>query len=334
LDNRSNNHHEKPVGPPLVIQASGLTKEFGDQVAVKDVVLQIPQGTIFGLIGPSGCGKTTTVRLLTGVLKPTSGQVTVFNEEPGKFSPASLRRIGYMPQHFVLYPGLTVWQNLNFSASLYGMGLRRGEAMQRLLDFVELAQHRHKSARDISGGMQRRLALASTLVHNPRLLFLDEPTAGIDPVLRRKFWDYFKDLQAEGRTLFVTTQYVGEAAYCDLVGVMDEGRLVYMETPAGLRHRAYGGDMVDLRATGSLDRRVIDALTEQDFVQGRVSRLDGSSVRLVVNEASTAIPALMDWAKAHSLAVASVEEYSPPLDDVFVELMRRAQREKEAVDVG
>ena len=181
-----------------VISAKHLTKKFGDETAVQDVSFDVPRASIFGFIGPSGSGKTTTVRLLTGVYTPTDGQVIVLDRNPARFSQSERARIGYMPQLFVLYPNLTVWENLNFAASLYGMSLFRGKRLKEALNFVELYEHRSKLARNISGGMLRRLSLATTLVHDPQLLFLDEPTAGIDPVLRRKFWDHFRELKDQG----------------------------------------------------------------------------------------------------------------------------------------
>jgi len=202
--------------------------------------MQVPRGTIFVLLVPSGCGKTPPVRFLTGFFKPTSATLSVLGKNPSDFSNSDREKMGYLIQQFVLYPELTVWENLNFAASFYGVGIFRRRRLNKLLDFVELAGDKNKLARDLSGGMKRRLSLAAALVHKPELLFLDEPTAGIDPLLRRKFWDYFKELQADGHTLFITTQYVGEAAYCDLVGVMYGGRLLMIETPDGLRRKAYG----------------------------------------------------------------------------------------------
>ncbi len=227
-----------------VISAKHLTKKFGDETAVQDVSFDVPRASIFGFIGPSGSGKTTTVRLLTGVYTPTDGQVIVLDRNPAKFSQGERARLGYMPQLFVLYPNLTVWENLNFAASLYGMSLFRGKRLKEALKFVELYEHRSKLARNISGGMLRRLSLAATLVHDPQLLFLDEPTAGIDPVLRRKFWDHFRELKNQGRTIFITTQYVSEADNCDLVGVQNNGKLLLVDTPQGIQtsrlRRRYG----------------------------------------------------------------------------------------------
>jgi len=175
-----------------VVETADLTKAFGKDLAVQSLTMQVPRGTIFGFVGPSGCGKTTTVRLLTGFYKPTSGTLSVLGKKPTDFSKSDREKIGYLIQQFVLYPDLTVWENLNFAASFYGVGLFRWQRLNKLLDFVELKGDKNKLARDLSGGMKRRLSLAATLVHNPELLFLDEPTAGIDPLLRRKFWDYFK----------------------------------------------------------------------------------------------------------------------------------------------
>jgi ABC-2 type transport system ATP-binding protein len=303
-----------------------MTKKFLDEPAVQDVTFDIPAGMIFGFIGPSGSGKTTTIRLLTGFYAPTEGEVTVFGTPPVKFSQSTLERIGYMPQLFVLYPQLTVWENLNFAASIYGMGLRRSQRLNQVLEFVELADHKGKPAGRISGGMQRRLSLASTLVHDPDLIFLDEPTAGIDPVLRRKFWDHFKELQNQGRTLFVTTQYVGEAAYCDLVGVMSKGRLLMVGTPEELRRAAFGGEVVDLRTAERLDYRIVQRIADFPFVEKRmVRRLDEAGLRIIVDEASTAMPALINWANENNIEIASIEEYLPPFDDVFVELVQREE---------
>ncbi len=305
-----------------VIQAEKLTKQFGEEYAVRDVTFHVPEGKIFGFIGPSGSGKTTIVRLITGIYAPTSGNATILGMSP-KYFPQNLRqKVGYMPQLFALYPDLTVRENLNFSASLYGMGLFRRKKVNEMLNFVELKEHDHKRTSTISGGMQRRLSLACTLIHKPDIIFLDEPTAGIDPVLRRKFWDYFKMLHEQGRTLFVTTQYVSEAAYCDLVGLMAKGKLLMVETPEGLRHRAFGGDVVDLHVRNSGGIDIPGRLKQFPFLVGDPKRLNDGGHRMVVREAKPAIPALMEWCSQNQIEVQSVEEYLPPYDDVFVALVK------------
>jgi ABC-2 type transport system ATP-binding protein len=311
-----------------VVLTKDLTKKFGEQTAVDSLNMYVPRGAIFGFIGPSGCGKTTTVRLLTGIHEPTSGEARVLGKNPVHFSDSDREKIGYLIQQFVLYPELTVWENINFAASFYGVNPFRRKHLHKLLEFVELGEDRRKLAGNLSGGMKRRLSLAATLVHNPELLFLDEPTAGIDPILRRKFWDYFKELQTQGHTLFITTQYVGEAAYCDLVGVMYEGRLLMVDTPEGLRKKAFGGELVRIRATEGIRFEHRRQLEELPFTRGKVKIVGDQEVEMIVDEASTAIPLLVEWAQAKRLTLETIEEKSPLFDDVFVKII-----EKETVNV-
>lgn len=306
-----------------IVQTKQLTKMFGDEAAVDQMTMQVPRGTIFGFIGPSGCGKTTTVRLLTGIHKPTSGEVTVFGKDPTKFTKSDQERIGYLLQSFVLYPELTVWENLNFAASFYGVSLFRGKRLNELLEFVELSEDKRKLAGALSGGMQRRLSLAATLVHNPELLFLDEPTAGIDPLLRRKFWDYFKELQAEGHSLFITTQYVGEAAYCDFVGVMYGGKLLMVETPENLRKKAYGGEIVSIKTSDLIRYDHRKNLERLPFVKSKVKVISDQEIEVIVDEASTAIPELMEAFKGEGIPIETIEEIQPPFDDVFVKVIEK-----------
>ena len=313
-----------------VIQMRDVTKRFGEVSAVKDITLDVPQGGIFGFIGPSGCGKTTTVRLLIGNYEATEGDIDVLAKSPGDFTADDQRRIGYMPQLFILYPELTVWENLNFAASIYGYPMDREERLHELLDLVELTGHEKKLARNISGGMQRRLSLASTLVHEPELIFLDEPTAGIDPVLRRKFWNHFQVLKDRGHTLFVTTQYVGEAAYCDYVGVMRNGELLMVETPEILRYKALGGHVLDLRTEEPLSLEALVMLEDHPLIKDEITFLDQLTARMTVDDASTAIPQLLDWCRERDVGVQSINEWVPPFDDVFVMIMEQQQEEEEA----
>jgi ABC-2 type transport system ATP-binding protein len=316
-----------PGAPPPeasgpAVRARGLVRRFGDLTAVDGLDLDVPAGTIFGFIGPSGSGKSTTIRLLTGIDQPDEGEVAVLGSSPTGFSAAERKRLGYMPQLSVLFPTLSLRENLSFAASIYGMPLRRRRALRRVMELVELQADRRTRLKDASGGMQRRLALAAALVHEPSLIFLDEPTAGIDPVLRRKFWDHFSELRDSGRTLFVTTQYVSEAAYCDLVGVISEGKLIAVAPPDELRRQAYGGDIIDVSTGHPLSDNARSALADLDgVVRVDPTRKDGREHRIIVDDAGPALPALQEWFDNRDLRVQGIRQHVPQFDDVFVELV-------------
>jgi ABC-2 type transport system ATP-binding protein len=309
-----------------VIAVREATKRYGDEVAVDSLTLEVQAGTTLGVIGPSGSGKTTAVRLMTGIATPTSGEVEVFGTSPARFTAAERGRIGYMPQLGVLDPNLTLQENLEFVASLYGLPVRRRRRLREALRLVGLEGDARKLLRNASGGMQRRLSLAATLLHEPELIFLDEPTAGIDPVLRRSMWEEFGRLSSQGRTLVVTTQYVGEAAYCDRVAVLAGGRLLAVDTPVGLRRRAFGGELVDLVAAHRLEGELPDALASVDGVLG-VERtgVEGRAVRLLVEDASVALPRVQREVERRGGTVASAEPHVPSYDDVFVSLVERSR---------
>ena len=216
------------------IHVKDVFRSFGDVVAIDGVTMTVPQGALLGLIGPSGSGKTTLVRMLTGTLMPTSGQIRVLGEAPHAFQRSTRERIGYVPQDFVLYPDLTASENVAFVASLFGMfWWRRRKRVREVLELLDLWEVRDRLARDLSGGMRRRLEVACGLVHEPGVLFIDEPTAGVDPLLSREIWDEFRRL-SETRTLLVTTQSVEEAELCDHVAVLHRGRVIALDTPEGL----------------------------------------------------------------------------------------------------
>ncbi len=307
-----------------LIETEQLTKKFNGEFGVKEVSIRIPKNAIFGFIGPSGSGKTTTVRLLLGVYPPSSGSALVFGHQPHRFSQTDRSRIGYMPQLFMLQNGLTVWQNLAFVASLYGMLRHRKERIRKRLDLVELTGHEKKRASDLSGGMQRRLSLAAALLHDPDLIFLDEPTAGIDPVLRRKFWDHFQKLKEQGKTLFITTQYVAEAAYCDYVGVMSQGRLLMVETPENLKRIGMGGETIEIKFTDLLSQAQVAANRQQaDVAAGQIQLLNNEMLQVVVEDASRQIPSLLQWCQENEMSVKAAQKIEPSFDDVFVQLINR-----------
>ncbi len=307
-----------------IIETEQLTKKFNAEIGVEDLTIQIPRQTIFGFIGPSGSGKTTTVRLLLGIHPPTSGFAQVFGHQPHRFSQHDREKIGYMPQLFMLQNGLTVWQNMAFVASLYGMMRHRRQRIRKKLELVELTGHEKKRAVDLSGGMQRRLSLAAALLHDPELIFLDEPTAGIDPVLRRKFWDHFQDLKEQGNTLFITTQYVSEAAYCDYVGVMSEGRLLMVETPENLKRIGMGGEIIEIKFADLLTPSQMEAIREQaDLSAGQVQLMERQTLQVIVDDAAQRLPSLLGWCQENKITVKEAQKLEPSFDDVFVKLIER-----------
>jgi ABC-2 type transport system ATP-binding protein len=234
-------------------------------------------------------------------------------------------RIGYLPQHFVLYPMLTVQENLGFAAATYGLGpFRRRRQIAALLELVGLAEHRKQLARDISGGMQRRLALAATLIHRPDLVFLDEPTAGIDPILREQLWQQFREFQAAGRTQFVTTQYIAEAEYCDTVVLMDRGEIVALGSPEKLRQQAAGGDLVDVTIPD-----LYAYLTHLSEIRGVIDVLPASRerARLKVENAGALIPRIIATVQEAGGTVAAIEERQLTFNEVFVTLLERQGRD-------
>ena len=310
---------EKTSDP--IIEVREVKKRFGKEIAVNNASFHVPKGKIFGLIGPSGAGKTTIIRMLTGIYSPDEGEMRVLGQDPLHFSGKTRAAIGYMPQLFVLYPRLTVRENLHFAASMYGMGISRFKRIRETLEFIELEDHVRKQARRLSGGMQRRLSLSTALLHNPDLIFFDEPTAGIDPVLRKKIWEGFFDLRDQGKTLFVTTQYVSETANCDLVAVLSEGKIRIVDTPEGLRRAAYGGEVLEVEISKPLGPESYEQLQGLPFIQSDVVTHRGTLLRIIVDNAKSSIPIIMDWFGERGIEVQSIELDHPPFDDVFVELI-------------
>ncbi|MFN8557104.1 MAG: ABC transporter ATP-binding protein [Dehalococcoidia bacterium] len=300
--------------PIIELRAAGKT--FGRRTVLDTLTLDMDAGRIHGLIGPSGCGKTTLVRLLVGALAPTAGAVRVFGADPTAFTPAHRERIGYTPQGFVLYPTLTVAENARFVAGLYGVApWRRGRRVRELFQFLEIWEARRRLARDISGGMQRRLALACALIHRPSLLFVDEPTAGLDPILREKIWDYLRRLRDRGVTVVVTTQYIDEAVYCDSVAVMTDGRVVAVGSPDELRRRVQGGEAVVVEAD-RFGRADMVALWQEPAVQW-IEPAGPGALRITVDDAVAATPAITQALQSRGVELRGVRPHIATFDEVF-----------------
>ena len=304
-----------------------ISRHFGDVVALRDISFAVRPGRIVGVIGPSGAGKTTAIRLLTGVLRPTTGSIRILGGDPTKLSSRQRERIGLMPQHATLYDDLTAFENLDFVASVFGLLYpRRRRRMRATLSTLDLWDARHRRVGDLSGGMQRRLQLAAALVHEPDLLFLDEPTAGIDPILRQTIWTELEGLRDAGRTLIVTTQYVGEAERCDDVALIAAGRLIAYAPPEDLRRQAFGGELLEVETEAVVDATVLG----QDELVHDVVQVGPRTMHLTTSDAASATPSIIETVEQAGGSVAAVREYRPSFDDVFAQLVTRAQ-EQDAV---
>jgi len=324
-----NNQTQTDSAPLLFLENASL--DFGGGAGVFDLDLSLSKGAILGIIGPSGCGKTTTIRLINGIYGPTSGEVMVFDKKPLKFNASDKARIGYIPQQFILYPNLSAQENMHFMGGIYGMtSAERKVKIKSLLEFVDLIEARKRLARKMSGGMQRRLMLAGALLHDPDLLIADEPTAGIDPILRARIWDSFRELRDQGKTLMVTTQYVGEAAYCDLVAVMRNGRLVTVDTPKGLQRQAMGGEVVHIQVEENQQLEVLRFLQGLPQVH-KVERItaEPGGLYIYVDDSGKEIPNLLAILnEKQSITPKITEPYLPPFDEVFVRLIRASEKQQ------
>ncbi len=302
-----------------------LTKRFGDDTAVDGITLAVAPGTIVGIIGPSGAGKTTLVRLMTGALTPTDGEVRVMGEDPLRFKRETRERIGYMPQSFALSPDLTTRENVDFVASLFGLlWWRRRRRTREVLQWVDLWDVRSRRAGHLSGGMQRRLELASALVHDPEIAFLDEPTAGIDPLLRATIWQELGRLRDAGRTLLVTTQYVNEAESCDAVVLIAEGRAIATGTPDELRRTAMGGDVVSIETRDPVDAAIFREVPNVL----RLEQMGPNQIRATVADSSATLPDLVEAVTSQGGEVSSAAESNPSFDEVFAILVERSRLER------
>lgn len=297
------------------IRAESLTKRFGALSALEALSLTVSQGEIFGIVGPDGAGKTTTLRLLTSVMEPTSGDAWIMGHHVVEEASRVRENIGYMAQRFGLYPDLTVMENLNFYADLYGVsGQERKERIERLLGFSNLKPFQKRLAGHLSGGMKQKLGLACALIHRPKVLFLDEPTNGVDPVSRRDFWRILYQLLREGVTIVLSTAYLDEAERCSRVGLLHKGRLVALGTPQELKERL-GGSVLEVL---SPEPRRASRLLRQVLPLCPVG-LFGDRVHLVTRDPpETAMRAVADALREAGIGAVETRLVEPSLEDVFV----------------
>ncbi|HEX2950818.1 MAG TPA: ABC transporter ATP-binding protein [Armatimonadota bacterium] len=299
------------------IYAEGLQKRFGNITAVDGLDLHVHPGEIFGLVGPDGAGKTTTMRLLTGLLDADSGQAGVAGFDVLHNPEAVKKHIGYMPQRFSLYGDLTIEENITFFANIYHVP--RSERQQReqsLLEFSRLAPFRKRLAQNLSGGMKQKLALVCTLIHTPKVLFLDEPTTGVDPVSRRDFWKILYNLLQQGVTLFVSTPYMDEAERCNRVALMNNGKIMLCDTPTQLKERMHG-DLLEVVVTPLREARTL--LASLPGVLGM--QVFGDRLHVWVEDAKTAQHQIVSALSSNNMAISGIRQATPSLEDVFMSLV-------------
>jgi len=307
-----------PQSPVLNVQ--GLTKRFGSFTAVDGVTFQVMPGQVVGYLGPNGSGKTTTIRMLCGLLRPTAGTAQVMGLDVVQHPEGVKRKIGYMSQKFALYDDLTVRENLEFYAGVYDLTVQ--EERQRLPEILAMAgleTRTESTAADLSGGWRQRLALGCALVHRPPLLFLDEPTSGVDPVARREFWDLIYKLAAGGTTIFVTTHYMDEAEHCGRVGFMHSGHLLDFDTPRALKAKHLQGAAWSLNVTPLLD--AIELLVTLPGVAQ--ARLHGDRVQIIITPGAWTPDGLRARLVEGGLRINGIDAVEPTLEDVFTLLAHR-----------
>ncbi len=308
------------MSAPLVT-AQELTRTFGDFVAVDHVSFEVSRGEIFGFLGSNGAGKTTTIRMLCGLLAPTSGSATVDGLDVATQAQEIKRRVGYMSQRFSLYGDLTVGENLRFWGGAYGLF---GAAMQRRFDWAiataELTEQRRILVRDLSGGYRQRLALAAALLHEPPVVFLDEPTGGVDPAARRHFWDLIDELAAEGKTVFVTTHYMDEAERCHRVALMHAGRMIGLDTVPALKATFPAGSVVEVSCP-----RCAPALQALEAMPGvSEAALFGDKLHVVMKEGED--PSSLEASlRSAGFEPTEIRGIAPSLEDVFIRFIARAE---------
>ena len=301
-----------------IIEVEHLTRTFGTFLAVDDVSFAVQPGEIVGYLGPNGCGKTTTIRMLLGLLQPTSGSAHVLGFDAFSQTEEVRSRCGYMSQKFALYDDLTVQQNLAFYAGVYGV--REKSAVERTLALVGLIEHPSTLTRSLSAGWRQRLALGIALVHSPKLLFLDEPTSGVDPVARREFWELIYQLAAGGVTVFTTTHYMDEAEYCHRVGLMRSGKLLAFDTPTHLKNATLRADAWNITSASTTavfavleklpDRIQVSLLGDRVHLITRRGKLDDAQIATALTE--------------QGILDALVEAGEITLEDIFINLTHKA----------
>jgi len=307
-----------------------LTKRFGDFVAVNRISLDVKRGEVFGFLGPNGAGKSTTIRMLCGILTPSGGSGSVAGFDIIGQPELIKTRIGYMSQRFSLYEDLTVEENIDFYSGIYRIPAeKKVERKEWVIAMAGLTEHRASKMGILSGGWKQRLALGCAMLHEPPVIFLDEPTSGVDPISRRNFWDLIYRLAEQGTTVFVTTHYMDEAEYCDRLGLIYRGELIALGTPEELKTRFMEEEVIEV-----VCERPQDAMEHIEALEGvRHAALFGAGLHVVTRDADRTIPAIAETLTQRDFPVRRIEKIVPSLEDVFVSLIEGRDRTEKPLEV-
>lgn len=316
--------------PDIVVSVHDLERRFGDFIAVDRVSFAVERGEIFGFLGPNGSGKSTTIRMLTGILAPTSGGGHVAGYDIVTETEKIKLHIGYMSQRFSLYDDLTVVENIQFYGGIYRIpAKKRRERTEWVIEMAGLAQHRDSRTSTLSGGWKQRLALGCAMLHEPPVIFLDEPTSGVDPLSRRRFWDLINEMSAAGVTVFVTTHYMEEAEYCDRIGLIHHGELIAVGTPRRLKTELMREAVLEI-----ICDRPQDAIAELDDLEAiKGAALFGRGLHVVTADVDAARRAVDERLRTRGYVVERIESITPSLEDVFVSLIEARDRERQTQEV-
>jgi len=306
---------------PPIITTNNLVRNFKQTCAVDKLDLNIQKGELFGLVGPDGAGKTTTLRLLAGLLYIDEGEASIAGLDLKEDSEAIKKLIGYMAQEFSLYSELSVSENLEFFAELYGLNRKLiKKRTEGLLRFAGLTGFKSRQAKHLSGGMQKKLALACTLIHNPEILLLDEPTTGVDPISRREFWNILMNLNIKGTTIIVSTPYMDEADRCSKVGFMYEGKMILCDSPVNIRTK-FDSEIIIVRSP--MWQFVYDVL--RNFEQIKEIQTYGESLHLLVDSAEKQKPIIENFLLKNDIPITSIRISSPRMEEVFISLITKLE---------
>ncbi len=302
----------------LSIQTTNLTKAFGSLIAVNHLTLEVKTGEIFGLVGPDASGKTTTIRMLCGILPPDKGGARVADCDIQKEAESLKEKVGYLPQRFGLYGDLTVLENIHFYADLYQVSKKeRRERIERLLRFANLELFVKRKAQDLSGGMKQKLGLICALIHTPQILFLDEPTTGVDPLSRRDFWIILYDLLKEGVTIFFSTSYLDEAERCSRIGLIYQGELLIVDTPAAVKAQMKG-TILELRMEDNqMGMRILEGVESL-----RSLVISGDKIHILVDDPQEGERVIREILEAQGMEILDLMAVRPSLEDAFVSIVR------------